>query len=184
MKGRHQADLVWRFRFADSQVRGVPSSFEIMRKHWLTNGASTSNIGGGFDTIDSQLTARERSGRIDRVLDRLPKKPISLARVLFLRYGLEEHVPSLAEVLPNVARIAAMTAAAKEACERHRGAPARPRSNDVVHWLEGLCNRVAVRALRDDDLAVLADVRAECEQLLIDAESAYESLAERSTLAA
>ncbi len=180
MRGRHQSDLLWRFRVADHQMGGIPSSLEVLKKHWEMNGHGSGRGGGvGLLCTELQLNARDRARRIDRILARLPQKPIELARVLYLRYGLEEHRPSLREVLPNMAGVAAMTDTAKRACEKDRGKPPRPRSNDVITWLEALCNRVSTRKLVRDDFAVLADVRCDAEHLLVEAESAYEALADR-----
>ena len=183
MRGRHQSDLIWRFQVADAHVQGIPSSMEVMRKHWLTCGASSSRANIGIGAVDLQLMARDRADRIDRILEALPRRPVSLARVLYLRYGPEEHVPSLREVLPYTARIAAMTDAAKEACKRERGVAPRPHSNDLVRWLEALCTRMSQRKLRGDDMAVLADVRHEADRLLLNAEDAYEALANRTKAA-
>jgi hypothetical protein len=184
VKARNQADLIWRFQVADEQMSGVPSSLEVLRSHWLNNGACSAtknNVGVGV--TDRQMAARDRANRIDRVLSRLREKPVSHARVLYHRYGPEEHQPSLCEVLPFMSGIAAMTPAARRACERDRKQPPRPRSNDVLRWLEQLCHRISKRRPVRDDLAVLCDVRCEAERLLIDAENEYDAWAERSLAA-
>jgi hypothetical protein len=183
MRACHQSDLIWRFQHADHQMRGIPSSMEVMRKHWLYCGSATSRTDFGVATTDLQLAAAERAKRIDRVLGRLPEKPVGFGRVLYLRYGPEEHRPSLREVLPNLAGIAAMTAGAKRHCERARGEPPRPRSNDLLLWLEALCHRISIREPIGDDKATLADVRCEAEAMLIDSENAYESWADRAAAA-
>jgi hypothetical protein len=184
VKGRHQTDLIWRFQVADTQMAGVPSVLAIQEKHWLTNGAQTSHVETGVCAVDMNIMARERSERIDRILERLPDKPVSLSRVLYLRYGPEENSASLCEVLPSMAGIAALTAAAKKACERANGKPPRPRSNDALHWLEHLCTRVSHRATRGDDKAVLADVQYEADELLVVAEDTYEGWASVRPVAA
>jgi hypothetical protein len=181
VKGRYQSDLLWRFQVADHQMSGVPSSLEVLKKHWEMNGPSARGGGGAaLFCTEIQMNASDRARRIDRVLQRLPAKPIDLARVLYLRYGLEEHRPFLREVLPNIAGVAAMTDAARKACEKANGKPPRPRSNDVLTWLDALCKRVATRKLVRDDLAVLADLRCDAERLLVEAENAYAGWADRA----
>jgi hypothetical protein len=180
MKHRHQGDLIWRFQVADTMSVGIPSSLEVMRQHWLNNGSTTAGrTNVGTLLTDRQMMALDRVKRIDRTLERLQEKPVSHARVLFHRYGPEEHRPSLCEILPYISGIAGMTGAAHRAYERDRGKPPRARSNNLLLWLEALCHRVSIRAPQGDDYAVLSDVRCEAEALLSDAETTYEVWADR-----
>ena len=183
MKGRYQTDLIWRFQVADTQMVGIPSVLAIQEKHWATNGAQMSHVDGSASAVDMNIMARERAERIDAILARLPDKPVSLSRVLYLRYGPEETRASLCAVLPSMAGIAALTEAAKKGCERANGKPPRPRSSDTLNWLEHLCTRVTLRRTRGDDKAVLADVQHEADELLVRAEDAYEGWAVRALAA-
>jgi hypothetical protein len=84
VRGRHQADLVWRFQHANELARPVPSALAVlanicMRGTVIAGGEPSASIS------DVHLSAVERMERIDGVLARLPTKPVSLARVLFLR---------------------------------------------------------------------------------------------------
>lgn len=178
MKGRHQIDLIWRFQVADHQMVGIPSALEVLRKQLELcrshRDAHRSEV--GVLMTDANLAARERAERIDRILARLPG---NYARVLYLRYGPEEHRVSLREVLPHISGVATLTEAAHAAFERDAGRRPRSRSNDVVQWLEGLCHRIAIREPQGDDKAVLADILAETDELLTSAENTYEARAER-----
>jgi hypothetical protein len=180
VKPRHQADLVWRFQTAGHQVGGVPSGLAVL-KHICDRGGPTRGSGAAptSPVTDMQLDASDRADRIDAILDQLPRKPVSLARVLIQRYGAEENHPALKQVLPNVSGVAGITEAASTWFTKTKGKPPRFRSHDVRHWLESLCTRIMTRARTAQDILALAAIRSEVDQLMVEAETAYEHAAER-----
>src|SRR5262249_36865848 len=151
MRGRHQGDLEWRFRVSEEQMRSVPSGLLVLATICERGGPGGSSGRGDPCVTDLHLAARERAGRIDRVLARLPMKPIDLARVLYHRYGPEEHRPALRKVMPFMSGVASMTDAAKHSYQRCGGQPPRPRSHDIVNWLEGVCQRISVGNARTEE---------------------------------
>jgi hypothetical protein len=183
VNGRYQADLIWRFQVADHQMSGMPSGLEVLKRALDLGVGSRSRSSArpvGTLLTEMQLMARDRTARIDRILDRLPERPVDLKRVLYLRYGPEEHRRSLVEVLPHIAGVASMTTIAKTAYEARAGKPPRPHSNDVLLWLEALCHRISIRKPVGDDKAILADIVDAADELLVSAEVAYVSWAQRS----
>jgi hypothetical protein len=132
--------------------------------------------GPAASLTDDQIAAIDRANRIDAILDRIPNPS---ARALRLRYGFEEERPVLNEVLPNISGVATLTAAAHTWFARRIGKPPRPRSSEVRNFLEDVCRRVSLREASAVDELVLVKVRTEAERTLIDAEKAYEDMADR-----
>jgi hypothetical protein len=63
---------------------------------------------------------------------------------------------------------------------RREGKPPRPRSHDVHHWLAMLCLRFSTHVANSVDTMVIDEVRRDAEALLTEAETAYETIAERA----
>ena len=158
MKGRHQADLVWRFQYAEEAVALPPSAPSV--------------------TADAWLAARERAARIDAALGKLRTKPVSLVRVLARRYGVVEALATTCGVLRENAAVAAMTPEAAECFQRVFGASPRARSHDVRDWLGAMCARIQAREASGADTVAIDEVRRAAEAIVAQAEAAYEAAAE------
>jgi hypothetical protein len=151
LKGRHQADLAWRFQRAAEQL--------------------------GATFLDERVSVTERVTRIDAALARLRTRPVGLARVLRLRYGLGDALPDTRLVLRELAPVAALSLEARESYERVVRALPRPRSHDVRDWIEAICGRIGTREATGADSVAIDEVRRGAEMLLREAEDAYEEAA-------
>ena len=152
MKARHQGDLVWRFQYAEETVEAARG--------------------------EALLSARDRVARIDAALAKLPTEPVSFARALSLRYGPEEAPRETRIVLRENAALAAITLEATIGFERVGGAPPRAGSHDVDDWIAALCARIGKREATGADTVLLDEIRRGAEDLLREAESAYEAATE------
>ncbi len=175
MRYKHQSDLAWRFLHANVELSYVPSASFVLARTLELCGASSGKVPAARIT-EAQLESRERAGRIDAVLAKISPQH---SRVLRLRYGFEEEIPVLKQVLPNMSGVATVCPVAADWYERAKGEAARPRSNDVRNFLESICARVSVRKATREDERALAQIRVDAEKVLVEAETAYESAADR-----
>jgi hypothetical protein len=179
VKGRHRADLVWRFQYADEAAGHVPSALATL-EDVCGRGVRDSEDGSGVPLAEARIAARERAARIDAALRSLRQKPVSLARVLARRYGVVEAAAATCGVLRENAAVAAMTPEAAECFARVVGAPPRARSHDVRDWLGATCGRAQAREASGADTVAIDEVRRAAEAIVAEAESAYEAAAERA----
>ena len=178
MKGKHQSDLAWRFLHAKVDVSYVPSATLVLARVCEMGGFQSGGTPAARIT-EAQLASRDRASRIDAILERLPAGPLPYSRILRLRYGFEEEVRVLQQVLPNISGVAMLSPAAERWHEKLNGKPARPRSKDVRAMLESICIRVSVRKATPADERALAQIRIDAERILVEAEERYEALADR-----
>jgi hypothetical protein len=180
VKARHRADLVWRFQHAEEQPEEVPSALAVLADA-CTRGSVVSGVDPGACAMEARVSARERVTRIDWALGRLRTKPVSLARVLRVRYRARAGgLSAIDAVLRGNAAVAPMTREAAALFAEEMGMVPRPRSHDVGMWLGVICLMVRARRASRADAMILEEIRRAAERLLGDAERAYEAVAERA----
>jgi excisionase family DNA binding protein len=150
VRARSQGDLVWRFQHADEELECSSTDAE------------------------ARLVARDRVRRIDGALARLPTEPIRLAHALALRYGPSEAPANTRHLLRELALLAPLTFEATTWFERVVGDTAVADFPRVQGWLESLCARIYACDSTGGDRVIFDEIRRGTEELLREAESAYE----------
>ncbi len=171
LKVRHQRDLVWRFQYAAEALAEAACAFGTT-PGFVPSGASDACAG------ETLVFVRERAEQIDAALGRLRAKPVSLARVLLLRYGEDEAPRAIRRLLGENAAIGLLALQAVAAFAADQGRSPRPRSHDVARWLVTVAHRIEQRGACREDIVAVDAIRRGAAALVVEAEDAYEAVRE------